>query len=221
MSALKANSGAKPLKTGPRKPGRPRGGAINVEQRDHLLDIALHLFAQQGIAETSMNAIARNAGVTPAMMNYYFHSREALLDIIIEERFLPVRSRIFAVFVANADAPMLAIEQMVRELASTAQRDCWFAPLWMQEAVSENSPLRLRIQEKFGKEARIKILSIMEGWKKQGKINAQINTVLLMSSLLSLVLVPLVQLRPGDDDETREAIVQHALALLCKGISPE
>lgn len=221
MSALKANSGAKPLKTGPRKPGRPRGGAINVEQRDHLLNIALHLFAQQGIAETSMNAIARNAGVTPAMMNYYFHSREALLDIIIEERFLPVRSRIFAVFVANADAPMLAIEQMVRELASTAQRDSWFAPLWMQEAVSENSPLRLRIQEKFGKEARIKILSIMDGWKQQGKINAQINTVLLMSSLLSLVLVPLVQLRPGDDDETREAIVQHALALLCKGISPE
>lgn len=221
MSALKANSGAKPLKTGPRKPGRPRGGAINVEQRDHLLDIALHLFAQQGIAETSMNAIARNAGVTPAMMNYYFHSREALLDIIIEERFLPVRSRIFAVFIANADAPMLAIEQMVRELAATAQRDSWFAPLWMQEAVSENSPLRLRIQEKFGKEARIKILSIMDGWKQQGKINAQINTVLLMSSLLSLVLVPLVQLRPGDDDETREAIVQHALALLCKGISPE
>lgn len=221
MSALKANSAAKPLKTGPRKPGRPRGGAINVEQREHLLDIALHLFAQQGIAETSLNAIARKAGVTPAMMNYYFRSREALLDIIIEERFLPLRSRIFQVFVTHADSPLLAIEQMVRELAATAQRDSWFAPLWMQEAVSENSPLRQRIHEKFGKEAREAILVIMEGWKQQGKINPQINTVLLMSSMLSLVLVPLVQLRVGNDDLTREAIVEHALALLCRGISAD
>ncbi|MGB9097267.1 TetR/AcrR family transcriptional regulator [Erwinia sp.] len=221
MTALKANSGAKPLKTGPRKPGRPRGGAINAEQREHLLDIALHLFAQQGIAETSLNAIARKAEVTPAMMNYYFRSREALLDIIIEERFLPLRSRIYQVFVTHADSPLLAIEHMVRELAATAQRDSWFAPLWMQEAVSESSPLRVRIQEKFGKEAREKILMIMEGWKQQGKINSQINTVLLMSSMQSLVLVPLVQLRVGNDDITREAIVQHALALLCKGISAD
>lgn len=220
MKAPKANSAPNPLKSEVRRPGRPRGGAINAEQREHLLDIALNLFAQQGIAETSLNGIAREAGVTPAMLNYYFRSREALLDIIIEERFLPLRSRIFEVFVANADSPAAAIEGMVRELAETANSSSWFAPLWMQEAVSEHSPLRERIQARFGKEARVKILSIMEGWKTTGKLNPAINTALLMSSLLSLVLVPLVQFRDDSSSVTQEDIVQHALSLLCRGIAP-
>lgn len=221
MSAPQENSDFKPVKSAARRPGRPRGGAISVEQRGYLLDIALALFAQHGIAETSLNAIARKAGVTPAMLNYYFHSREALLDTIIEERFMPLRGRIFEVFVANADDPIAAIEYMVKEIAETAQRDSWFAPLWMQEAVSENALIRQRMDERFGKrEVREKVLAIMEGWKRAGKINPEINTSLLLGSLVSLVLVPLVQLRVEDDPAAREAIVRHALALLCKGISP-
>lgn len=62
--------------------------------REQLLDIALNLFSRQGIANTSLNAIAKEAGVTPAMLHYYFNSREQLLDAMIEERFLPLRERI-------------------------------------------------------------------------------------------------------------------------------
>ncbi|KAA1337047.1 TetR/AcrR family transcriptional regulator, partial [Escherichia coli] len=84
MPALKDNSE-------PRRPGRPRGGKRVTASREQLLDIALNLFSRQGIANTSLNAIAREAGVTPAMLHYYFNSREQLLDAMIEERFLPLR----------------------------------------------------------------------------------------------------------------------------------
>ncbi|VTP61902.1 Potential acrAB operon repressor [Leclercia adecarboxylata] len=66
-----------------------------------MLDIALDLFSRQGIARTSLNAIAKEAGVTPAMLHYYFNSREQLLDAMIEERFLPLRSAIGALFSAH------------------------------------------------------------------------------------------------------------------------
>ena len=59
----------------PRKPGRPRGSKPNTANREQLINIALRLFSQQGIARTSLNAIAREAGVTPAMLHYYFNSR--------------------------------------------------------------------------------------------------------------------------------------------------
>lgn len=35
--------------TSPRKPGRPRGGKSSTANREQLLDIALRLFARQGL----------------------------------------------------------------------------------------------------------------------------------------------------------------------------
>jgi AcrR family transcriptional regulator len=78
----------------PRRPGRPRGKQAGADNREQLMDLALALFARQGIARVSLNAIAKEAGVTPAMLHYYFNSREALIDQILEERFMPLRNRI-------------------------------------------------------------------------------------------------------------------------------
>ncbi len=46
----------------PRRPGRPRGSKPDADKREQLIDIALQLFSQQGVARTSLNAIAREAG---------------------------------------------------------------------------------------------------------------------------------------------------------------
>ena len=75
-----------PPKAG-RRPGRP-SGAQHGEPRTLLLDVALVLFARQGIMETTLGAIAREAGVTPAMVHYYFKTRDQLLDVLIDERFV-------------------------------------------------------------------------------------------------------------------------------------
>jgi AcrR family transcriptional regulator len=81
-----------------RSPARAETGSANREQ---LMDIALALFARHGIARISLNAIAKEAGVTPAMLHYYFSSREALVEKLIEERFMPLRSEIGQIFVAH------------------------------------------------------------------------------------------------------------------------
>jgi AcrR family transcriptional regulator len=107
----------------PRRPGRPRGGKRVTASREQLLDIALSLFSRQGIANTSLNAIAKEAGVTPAMLHYYFNSREQLLDAMIEERFLPLRSKIGTIFAEHRDSPVNALTQMVKVLADLAGRN--------------------------------------------------------------------------------------------------
>ncbi|MDU1085446.1 MAG: TetR/AcrR family transcriptional regulator, partial [Leclercia adecarboxylata] len=50
MSAHKDNSEPTPQA---RRPGRPRGNKPTATSREQLLDIALDLFARQGIARTS------------------------------------------------------------------------------------------------------------------------------------------------------------------------
>ena len=44
----------------------------------------MKLFARQGVAATTFAAIAKRAGLTPAMMHYYFKAREHLLDCVVD-----------------------------------------------------------------------------------------------------------------------------------------
>src|SRR5919109_2356683 len=72
----------------PRRPGRPRADEAN--QRERLLEAAVACSAADGVAATSLRGIALKAGVTPALVNYYFGSKEQLLDAFIAERITPI-----------------------------------------------------------------------------------------------------------------------------------
>ena len=213
MSAQKDNSE-------PRRPGRPRGGKRVTASREQLLDIALNLFSRQGIANTSLNAIAKEAGATPAMLHYYFNSREQLLDAMVEERFLPLRSKIGTIFADNRDSPVIALTQMVKVLAELAEEYRWFAPLWMQEVIGEMPVLRTHLQARFGDEKYQATLATIKGWQQEGKLNNELAPELLFTTLLSLVLVPFSRMR---NDERLNAlspdrIVRHALAVIGNGM---
>ncbi len=203
----------------PRRPGRPRGGAINAQQREHLLDITLALYAENGIAETSLNAIARKAGVSPAMLNYYFQSRETLLDVVVAERFLPLRQRLEAHFEGDMRDPVTTFSGFIREIADIVVTHDWFAPLWMQEVSSGSHGLGQHIKARYGHAGREKVRALLQRWQQDGVLNAQLNPDLLMTSILSMVLVPFSRFahEPGFDIDM---IVQHTLSLFCQGIKP-
>ncbi|MCI1899025.1 MAG: TetR/AcrR family transcriptional regulator [Enterobacter sp.] len=203
-----------------RRPGRPRGAKPTATSRERLLDIALDLFSRQGIAHTSLNAIAKEAGVTPAMLHYYFNSREQLLDAMIEERFLPLRSAIGAIFDTHPDDPVNALTQMVETLAELAGQYHWFAPLWMQEVIGEMPVLRAHLQARFGNDKYQTTLSTLARWQDEGKLNRELAPELLFTTLLSLVLVPFSRMRNDERLKTLspQIIVRHALAVIGSGI---
>ena len=217
MSAHKDNSDPTPAA---RRPGRPRGSKPTATSREQLLDIALNLFARQGIARTSLNAIAKEAGVTPAMLHYYFNSREQLLDAMIEERFLPLRSAIGATFSTHPDDPVAALTLMVKQLAALAVEHDWFAPLWMQEVIGEMPVLRSHLQARFGDEKYQTTLDTLARWQQEGKLNRNLEPALLFTTLLSLVLVPFSRMRNDErlNALSPESIVRHALAVIGGGI---
>jgi AcrR family transcriptional regulator len=64
-------------KPAPRGPREERGVTIaQIEQA------ARRMFAEKGLAGTSLRAIAREVGVDPALVHYYFASKEELLDAV-------------------------------------------------------------------------------------------------------------------------------------------
>jgi|SRR5947209_3671127 len=60
------------------------------DRRDQIIDAAMRVFAQKGFTRATNKDIAREAGITPGLIYYYFESKEALLKAIIETR-SPIR----------------------------------------------------------------------------------------------------------------------------------
>ena len=61
-----------------------------TDTRERLLDAAEHLFAANGIAETSLRTITSKAGANLASVNYHFGSKEALFREVIARRLGPI-----------------------------------------------------------------------------------------------------------------------------------
>ena len=205
----------------PRRPGRPRGKKPGTASREQLMDIALMLFARQGIAHTSLNAIAKEAGVTPAMLHYYFSSREALVDQLLEERFMPLRSEIGQIFIEHPEDPVTAFTLLIEALGTLAEKHNWFAPLWMQEVIGEMPILRQHMHARFGYDKYHRMLATVKRWQEEGKLNPALSPELLFTTLISLVLVPFSRLRTDTRlaSVSRQTIVSHALTLIRQGIA--
>lgn len=205
----------------PRRPGRPRGKKPGTASREQLMDIALMLFARQGIAHTSLNAIAKEAGVTPAMLHYYFSSREALVDQLLEERFMPLRSEIGQIFIEHPEDPVTAFTLLIEALGTLAEKHNWFAPLWMQEVIGEMPILRQHMNARFGDDKYHRMLATVKRWQEEGKLNPALSPELLFTTLISLVLVPFSRLRTDTRlaSVSRQTIVSHALTLIRQGIA--
>jgi len=212
-----------PAASAVRRPGRPTGAARGPEQRARLLEAALTLFARKGIVDTSLGEIAREAGFTPAMMHYYFKTRDQLLDVLIDERFAPLRASLGLPFQEHADDPVAAITQLTQRLVQVASDNPWFASLWVREVMSDSGLLRQRMHERFGNANQKASLSAIERWQKEGRLNPSLEPSLVFVTLLGMTILPLAASKLWCNDPARrklgaEEIARHAVALLVHGI---
>lgn len=87
--------------------------------RDKILDAAEQLFAEQGFDSTSIRAITEKAGANLASVNYYFQSKDALIQAVFSRRLAPLNQRrlemLAAVETAAGDAPP-QLESVLRAL---------------------------------------------------------------------------------------------------------
>lgn len=71
------------------QPGR--AGAKSARTRQRLVSSAAELFAARSFDAVSVRAIAKAAGVDPALINHYFGSKEGLFQAVMEASLRPER----------------------------------------------------------------------------------------------------------------------------------
>src|SRR5262249_3199959 len=123
--------------------GRPPQGSA-ADARAQLLDAALIEFADRGVAGTTFAQIAARAGVTPAMVHYYFTSRERLVDGVADERLREIVTGVWSPVGETGEVvPML--RGLVRRVLTATERNPWLPSLWLREVMSEGGQLRDRL----------------------------------------------------------------------------
>ncbi|MDS9469723.1 TetR/AcrR family transcriptional regulator [Paracoccus sp. MBLB3053] len=82
MSNSQTTASDKPARR-TRRPGRPEG---QTNLADEILDAAEIMFAELGYSGTTLRQVAEKLGVTPAMIAYYFQSKDNLFRAVFLRR---------------------------------------------------------------------------------------------------------------------------------------
>jgi TetR/AcrR family transcriptional regulator len=215
------DTGSRPA---PRTPGRPNGDSGGSgDIRDRLLDAAVRRFAAQGIAGTSLRDIASEAGVTPALVHYYFGGRDALLQVVIEERVMPLVMGLRAPVAQAGDDLRALIEGFVRTVIGTASAHPWLPQLWVREVLHESGALRGLMLERVGPLLPRMLAARFAQAQRLGQLNPRIDSRLLVASIMGQTMflvasAPVWRSLFDADDIGTDALVSHVLALLESGL---
>lgn len=221
----------------PRRPGRPPR-PDSAAMRARLLDLATQRFAASGVAATTIAHIAQLAGVTPAMVHYYFKSRDQLIDAVVQERLVPVIAYVWApVPVAGGEAqeppanPAATVRAFIAEIVGRVVRSAaerpWLPALWLHEVVNEGGQLRERVLRHLPADRLHAFAALIADCHRQGAITPGVEPRLVFLSLLGLTLLPLAtsslwrRVWQGDPQAQAldtEAIAAHAIAMLTGGL---
>jgi TetR/AcrR family transcriptional regulator len=205
----------------PRRPGRPRADETN--QRERLLDAAVACFAADGVAATSLRGIALKAGVTPALVNYYYGSKEQLLDAFIAERVVPAVQVMRDNLLAAGDDPRALLAAFVHGIHGVVERYPWWPAIWVREVLSEKGALRDMMQKIIAPQVAQLLARTLVEAQKRGAISADLDPRLLVVSLVGLTMFPLAaehiwrRVFPAGDLD-RAALLRHTLALVDHGL---
>ncbi|MDA7087438.1 TetR/AcrR family transcriptional regulator [Pseudomonas sp. SA3-5] len=209
--------------TSPRAPGRPAGDS--PAQRERLLDIAVQAFAHDGIKASSLRSIAQQAGVTPALVNYYFGNKTKLLAAAVEERLLPLLLGLGQELRQLDDEPITLVSGFIQGMRRIVQDHPWLPPLWVREVLCEGGGLRELLMGRVGPVVAHMLAERFASAQRRGALNPDLDPRLLVVSLIGLTLFPYAAApiwrglfaAPELDDA---ALARHTLALLERGMEP-
>lgn len=210
----------------PRKRARGRPAGDGPDLRSHLLDAAITCFTRQGIAGTSLRAIAAEGAVTPALLHYYFGDKDQLVDAIVAERLLPVLAELRGVVEGAGDDVASLATGFVAKMSELVERHPWWPALWVREVLCEGGVLRELVVGRVARQLPQLLAQRFASAQREGRLNPRLDPRLLVVSLIGLTLFPAAGapiwrgiFDASDIDAAN--IRDHAIALLGHGLGIE
>lgn len=196
-----------------------------VEDRsEQIIDAALRVFARKSFTKATNKDIAQEAGITPGLIYYYFESKEALFQALLERR-SPLR----LLSSLPEQAPDMPVEPFMRFILRQmltfieGEQFVGLIRVVLPEIIhSDNLYLSQTITEIFGRV--IEIISTYFAAKVRSEelrpLDAELTAQLLISCLMGFVLRRQVIHDPLALTLTHEQIIDTVVETMMQGMTP-
>ncbi len=165
-----------------RRVGRPKAGA-RTDAKAQIIAAAGPIFSRQGFAATRISELAKAAGVTPAMVHYYFDGKEQVLVAVFEAAFAPL--------LAKLEDPT-SLEGWVETFHAHIMGIRWMPHLMLREVIMEGGHLRDHFADNVAPKLVGKWLTLLAQEKQAGRLRPDANDFRHAVLLMGMLLYPFV-----------------------------
>lgn len=220
------SSKARRSQKNPKRPtglrGRP-GKDSTVDVRENICEVAEQFFAERGYAATSVRTIADAAGVTPAMIHYYFGNKESLLRAVLEAALAPLARTIEKMKSAHAVAP----DEILRSLMTTVAAHPNLPYLVIREVMLPGGIMQAHFASHLAPRLGGALPGLIAREQQQGRIRDDFPPATGALALMALALFPFI-VRPVAEEALDLALSGKAIedlkaqfsAFVERGFSP-
>ena len=207
-----------------RGPGRPPKNKSDPDLKRELLAQAEQMFAEQGYEGVSLRRLADAAGLTPAMIHYYFRNKDGLYSAMLED----LTGRLLAqIEAAAAEGVGQDPFRALMDIASrTILAEPWAVTLIVREVLLRPGPLRDQFIETYAAKVLALLSAVITDGKQKGAIRADVDEGFAAISLLGLTAFPFIARGVVEDildldysEAMRKDYVDHAAKLFHQGIN--
>ena len=207
---------------GIRPQGRPpREGAADIRQQ--IMEAAVKLFASQGYAATPVREIANIVGVTPAMIHYYFGSKESLLHAALEQSLEPLAEAVKRMK-NNREAPLQDIVSMIFDAFS---RQPNLPVLMAREVLLPGGAMQEYFRINFASRLGGALPGLLEAEQTRGRMREDADPRLTAQALFGLCIFPFISRSLAEpvlgisyDEAGLRKIEQNIKETLNRGLDP-
>jgi TetR/AcrR family transcriptional regulator len=205
---------------------RPQGRPPKEDSADirqQIMESAVDLFANQGYAATSVREIADRVGVNPAMIHYYFGSKEALLHTALEQLLEPL-AEVVAAMQEKQEAPLQDIVSLI--LGAFARKPN-LPVLMAREVLLPGGAVQEHFKEHFAPRLGGALPQLLKAEQRKGRLRGDLDPGLAAQTLFGLCVFPFISrglagpvLGISYDEKGIQKIEQNIIELLQRGFYP-
>ncbi len=158
----------------------------------HILEKAEALFAAKGYEGTTVRDIAQAAGINLAMINYYFGSKEKLMEILFKERMGSVKMRIEAVVNSKDISPFQKFDILIDQyITRVFSRQDFYKVMFTEQLLQKNTNVLNALKE-YKREFISLIDEVIAQGCSQGIFTNGVDTMILLNSMTGTVMNMLI-----------------------------
>ena len=192
-----------------------------LDKKQHIISHAMQLFADKGFEATSIRDLAKVADVNVAMVNYYFGSKEKLMEAIIEEKAAYMKDRIEELNANTAMSEIDKVNALIEDYVNRIVSNPNFHKLLYKELMGSNREnLNQLLTNTFARNTKNFAKIIENGIKKKvfKKVDATLTVASIVGSITQIMMSKNMcnqlmdkpqDYEPYTDEALRKRLIKH------------